>query len=60
MTERLCSITHPSAESVVLWFDGAKEGHEVIWRRTGTGQRERIDEFLNHWRETNVGVFNAA
>ena len=56
----LCSITHPSAESVVLWFDEAKEGHEVIWRRTGTGQRERIDEFLNHWRETNVGVFNAA
>jgi hypothetical protein len=30
------------------------------WRRTATGPRERIDEFLGHWKETNVGVFNAA
>jgi hypothetical protein len=56
----LCSITHPSAESVAIWFEAAKEGREVIWRRTGTARRERIDELLDHWRETNVGVFNAA
>jgi hypothetical protein len=56
----LCSITHPSAESVAIWFEGAKEGHEVVWRRIATGPRERIDEFLGHWKETNVGLFNAA
>jgi hypothetical protein len=56
----LCSISHPSAESVAIWFDGAKESHEVIWRRTGAEKRERIDKFLIDWRETNEGVFNAA
>jgi hypothetical protein len=56
----LCSISHPSAESVVIWFDGVKEGDQVTWSRTGAEQRERIDEFLDRWRATNVGVFNAA
>jgi hypothetical protein len=56
----LCSISHPSAESVATWFDGTKENNEVIWRRTGAQKRERIDKFLIDWREANVGVFNAA
>jgi hypothetical protein len=56
----LCPISHPSAESVVIWFDGAKQDHEVIWRRTAAERRERIDKFLIDWRETNEDVFNAA
>ncbi|WP_154073597.1 hypothetical protein [Bradyrhizobium erythrophlei] len=56
----LCSITHPSAESVLIWFEGTKEAQEVIWRRTETDQRECIEKFLNDWKETNEGVFNAA
>ena len=56
----LCSITHPSAESVLVWFEGTKEAQEVIWRRTETYQWERIEKFLNDWKETNEGVFNAA
>jgi hypothetical protein len=56
----LCSFSHPSAQSVAIWFDKAKEGDEIIWSRTGAEQRDRIDKFLMDWRETNEGVFNAA
>jgi hypothetical protein len=56
----LCSISHPSAESVVIWFDAVKESDAVSWSRTGAEQRERIDQFLDRWRGTNEGVFNAA
>jgi hypothetical protein len=56
----LCSITHPSAESVAVWFDGVKEQDEVVWRRTEAEPRVLIEKFLTHWKETNEGVFNAA
>jgi hypothetical protein len=56
----LCSVTHPSAESVVVWFKGTKEGHEVVWRRSATAPEQRIAGLLRHWKGTNVGVMNAA
>jgi hypothetical protein len=56
----LCSITHPAAESVLIWFDAEKQGDAVIWRRSVTAPGEQIAELLMCWKETNVGVMNAA
>jgi hypothetical protein len=57
---QLCSITHPSAETVMIWFEGEKDGDQVIWRRTNVTQRDRIDRFLVSWKETNELVVAAA
>jgi hypothetical protein len=38
----LCSISHPSAETVLMWFGGAQENDEVIWRRTQIDQRKSL------------------
>jgi hypothetical protein len=56
----LCSITHPAAESVLIWFEGAKEDDAVIWRRSATPPGEQIAGLLAHWKKTNDGVMNAA
>ena len=57
---QLCSITHPSAETVMIWFEGEKEGDQVVWRRTNITHRDRIDRFLLGWKETNELVVAAA
>lgn len=56
---QLCSITHPSAETVMLWFEGEKESDQVVWRRTSDKHSARIDRFLLGWRETNELVVTA-
>jgi hypothetical protein len=56
----LCSLTHPAAESVLIWFEAAKEGNAVIWRRSAIPPGEQITGLLKHWQNTNVGVMNAA
>jgi hypothetical protein len=56
----LCSISHPSAESVMIWFDGEKGSDDVVWQRTKVAQRDRIDRFLLGWKETNELVVAAA
>lgn len=56
----LCSISHPSSETVLVWFNGSHEGDEVIWRHTEIDQRKIIEAFMTRWKETNEGVFNAA
>lgn len=56
---QLCSITHPSAETVMLWFEGEKDRDQVIWRRTSDEHRARIDRFLLGWKETNELVVTA-
>jgi hypothetical protein len=56
----LCSLTHPSAESVMIWFEGAKDGDAVIWRRSASLPGEQIAGFLKRWQKTNIGVMNAA
>ena len=56
----LCSITHPSAKSVMIWFEETKERHEVVWRRSTIAPEQRIAGLLKHWKGTNVGVMNAA
>jgi hypothetical protein len=56
----LCSITHPSAKSVMIWFEETKEAHRVVWRRSATAPEQQIAGLLKHWKGTNVGVMNAA
>jgi hypothetical protein len=56
----LCSITHPSAESVMIWFDAEKDGQEVVWQRTNVAHRDRIEKFLLSWKKTNELVVAAA
>jgi hypothetical protein len=53
-------MTHPAAESVLIWFEGDKEGDAVIWRRSATSPGEKIAALLIRWRTTNDGVMNAA
>ncbi|MGX9427043.1 MULTISPECIES: winged helix-turn-helix domain-containing protein [Bradyrhizobium] len=57
---QLCSITHPSAETVMIWFEGEKDGDQVVWRRTNDTHRDRIDRFLLGWKQTNELVVAAA
>jgi hypothetical protein len=56
----LCSVTHPSAKSVMIWFEETKEAHKVVWRLSATAPEQRIAGLLKHWKGTNVGVMNAA
>jgi hypothetical protein len=55
----LCSITHPSAESVALWYSPADEGGS-IWRRAGSPTFDTIKVFMAEWRATNETVFQYA
>ncbi|GAA0004710.1 hypothetical protein BDS110ZK4_60870 [Bradyrhizobium diazoefficiens] len=55
----LCSIAHPSAETVMLWFEAEKDGDQVVWRRSSDKHSARIDRFLLGWRETNELVVTA-
>lgn len=57
---QLCSFTHPSVETVMIWFEGEKDGDQVVWRRTNITHRDRIDRFLRGWKETHELVIAAA
>jgi hypothetical protein len=56
----LCGITHPSAESVVIWYDGEKVGHNIVWRQHTISARAKFTQFLDRWKTTNEVIFNAA
>jgi len=43
----------------MLWFDGEKDGDQVVWRRTSDQHSARIDRFLLGWKETNELVITA-
>jgi hypothetical protein len=52
----LCKITHPSAESVALWYSPGDENGS-IWKRAGSPDLDSIKGFMGLWRETNEAVF---
>jgi hypothetical protein len=56
----LCAFTHPSAESVAIWYEGEKSESDIVWRRHTFAPRTLFLEFLDRWRATSEGVINAA
>jgi hypothetical protein len=56
----LCGITHPSAETVAVWYEAEKEAQKVIWRRNALSNRERITEFLDRWKPASEVLVNSA
>jgi hypothetical protein len=55
----LCSITHPSAETVALWYSpGDEQGS--IWKRAGSPTIDSIKNFMGRWRETSESIFQLA
>src|SRR5262249_44142524 len=56
----LCAITHPSGESVAIWYEAKKVEHSVIWRRHTHSARKRLAEFFEHWKIASEGIINLA
>lgn len=56
----LCAMTHPSADSVVIWYCDEKAAHSVVWRRNNISNRATFFEFLDRWKETSELIVNAA
>jgi hypothetical protein len=56
----LCGITHPSAESVVLWYEAERKAHNTIWREHTLPAMSRFNAFLDRWRAATEIIVNAA
>ena len=56
----LCAITHPSGESVAIWYEAEKVEHSVVWRRHTHSTRKRLAEFFEHWKIASEGIINLA
>jgi hypothetical protein len=56
----LCGITHPSAESVGIWYEAEKGASDVVWRRHNVSPTARFKQFLGRWKATSEGVINVA
>jgi hypothetical protein len=55
----LCTITHPSAESVILWYSpGDEDG--LTWQRARYPTIHTIEAFMTEWRATNELIFQYA
>ncbi len=55
----LCSITHPSAESVIVWY-AAEDDQGLTWRRVGVPNLDTITALVKDWKATNEIVFQLA
>ena len=56
----LCGITHPSAESVVIWYNSEEVGHNIVWHLHTISVRARFTEFLDRWKTTSEVIIIAA